>query len=193
MHGPVRGKDGAYYFALNLAHDGSGAAYMGGGNVMGTYGGFDGWAFRVEPNGRGGPFAHGLRSPASLGAGPDGRLWYADNQGDFVATSKLFELKQDKFYGGGPETTPLGGNYVYDITDLNNPKLLAPIIANASLQSGGHTFVATPDGRYGMTIMTSPAGATGSWALPTTCRRSCGPPSQRTSSAPWVRHISIHG
>ena len=30
---------------------------------------------------------------------PDGRVWYADNQGDFVATSKLFELKKDKFYG----------------------------------------------------------------------------------------------
>jgi mono/diheme cytochrome c family protein len=99
MHGPVRGKDGAYYFALNLAHDGSGAAFMGGGTVMGTYGGYDGWAFRVTPDGKGGPFAHGLRSPAGIGAGPDGRIWYADNQGDFVATSKLFELKKDRFYG----------------------------------------------------------------------------------------------
>ena len=50
----------------------------------------------------------------------------------------------------------MGGNFVYDITDPANPKLLASIIANASLQSGGHTFVPTPDGRYGMTIMTSP-------------------------------------
>ncbi|HUQ12476.1 MAG TPA: c-type cytochrome, partial [Steroidobacteraceae bacterium] len=99
MHGPVRGKDGAYYFTLNLVHDGSGTAYMGGGNVMGTYGGFNGWAFRVEPDGKGGPFANGLRSPASLGVGPDGRVWYTDNQGDFVATSKLFELKKDHFYG----------------------------------------------------------------------------------------------
>jgi hypothetical protein len=62
---------------------------------------------------------------------------------------------RDIFYGGGPETTPLGGNYVYDVTDLKNPKLLATIIAQSSMQSGGHTFVATPDGRYGMTIMTS--------------------------------------
>ncbi|HEX6638958.1 MAG TPA: c-type cytochrome [Steroidobacteraceae bacterium] len=99
MHGPVRGKDGAYYFALNLVHDGSGTAYMGGGNVMGTYGGFNGWAFRVDRNGKGGPFANGLRSPASLGVGPDGRVWYADNQGDFVATSKLFVLEKDHFYG----------------------------------------------------------------------------------------------
>jgi mono/diheme cytochrome c family protein len=99
LHGPVRGKDGAYYFALNLVHDGSGTAFMGGGSVMGTYGGYNGWAFRVEPDGKGGPFAHGLRSPASVGAGPDGRIWYADNQGDFVATSKLFVLQKDRFYG----------------------------------------------------------------------------------------------
>jgi mono/diheme cytochrome c family protein len=97
MHGPVRAKDGAYYFALNLAHGGE--LYLGGGQVMGTYGGFNGWAFRVEPNGKGGPFAYGLRSPAGLGAGPDGRVWYADNQGDFVGTSKLFVLRKDRFYG----------------------------------------------------------------------------------------------
>jgi hypothetical protein len=62
---------------------------------------------------------------------------------------------RDLFYGGGPETTQLGGNYIYDITDIKNPKLLTSIIAQYSMQSGGHTFVATPDGRYGMTIMTS--------------------------------------
>ena len=31
---------------------------------------------------------------------------------------------RDLFYGGGPETTPQGGNFVYDITDLKNPKLI---------------------------------------------------------------------
>jgi mono/diheme cytochrome c family protein len=99
MHGPVRAPDGSYYFVLNLAHDGSGAAYMGGGNVMGTYGGFNGWAIRVKPDGKGELFANGLRSPASLGVGPDGRVWYADNQGDFVGTSKMFVVEKDKFYG----------------------------------------------------------------------------------------------
>ena len=98
MHGPVRGKDGAYYFALNLVHDGN-IAYMAGGNTMGTYGGFNGWAIRVEPSGKYQLFANGLRSPASLGVGPDGRVWYTDNQGDFVATSKMYELKKDAFYG----------------------------------------------------------------------------------------------
>ncbi|MBI4421399.1 MAG: hypothetical protein HY560_11295 [Gemmatimonadetes bacterium] len=67
------------------------------------------------------------------------------------------DSKQDRFYGGGPETTFQGGNFVYDVTDVKNPKLLATVVAQASMQSGGHTFVATPDGRYGLTIMTSPA------------------------------------
>ncbi|MBI4419941.1 MAG: hypothetical protein HY560_03880 [Gemmatimonadetes bacterium] len=62
---------------------------------------------------------------------------------------------RDLFYGGGPETTPLGGNYVYDITDLKAPKLVASVITQESMQSGGHTFVATPDGRYALTLMTS--------------------------------------
>jgi mono/diheme cytochrome c family protein len=99
MHGPVRAKDGSYYFALNLAHDGTGSAYTAGGNVMGTWGGFNGWAIRVKPGGSYELFSKGLRSPASVGAGPDGRVWYADNQGDFVGTSKLFVLKKDAFYG----------------------------------------------------------------------------------------------
>ncbi len=97
LHGPVRAKDGAYYFAINLAHGGD--IYMGGGTVMGTYGGFDGWAIRVEPDGNYQLFANGLRSPASVGAAPDGRVWYADNQGDFVGTSKLYWLQKDRFYG----------------------------------------------------------------------------------------------
>jgi mono/diheme cytochrome c family protein len=99
MHGPVRAKDGSYYFALNLVHDPSGVAWWGGGKVMGTFGGFNGWAIRLKPDGKAELFANGMRSPASLGVAPDGSLWYADNQGDFVATSKLFRLQQGKFYG----------------------------------------------------------------------------------------------
>ena len=76
-----------------------GPAYTAGGNVMGTWGGFNGWAIRVKPDGTYELFAKGLRSPASVGVGPDGRVWYADNQGDFVATSKLFVLRKDAFYG----------------------------------------------------------------------------------------------
>ncbi|MFL6619990.1 MAG: hypothetical protein ACJ8MH_15410 [Povalibacter sp.] len=99
MHGPVRTADGSYYFTINLSHDGTDGFYTAGGKVMGTWGGFDGWAVRVDPSGKFELFANGLRSPASLGVSPDGRVWYTDNQGDFVGTSKMYELKKDKFYG----------------------------------------------------------------------------------------------
>ncbi len=99
LHGPVRAADGSYYFALNLAHDGTNSTYNANGAYMGTWGGFSGWAVRVDPDGKFELFANGLRSPASLGLGPDGRLWYADNQGEYVGTSKMFELKRDRYYG----------------------------------------------------------------------------------------------
>ncbi len=98
MHGPVRTRGGDYCFALNLAH-GSEGLYTAGGNVMGTFGGFNGWAVCVKPNGKFDLLASGLRSPASLGVSPDGRLWYTDNQGDFVGTSKMYEVKKNGFYG----------------------------------------------------------------------------------------------
>ncbi len=52
--------------------------------------------------------------------------------------------QQDRFYGAGG-----GGFYVYDITDLSNPKLIASATGIAGM-SGGHTFTPTPDGRYGV-------------------------------------------
>jgi mono/diheme cytochrome c family protein len=155
MHGPVRGGDGAYYFALNLAHDGSGAAYMGGGSVMGTYGGFNGWAFRVEPGGNGGPFARGLRSPASLGVGPDGRVWYADNQGDFVATSKLFVLRKDGFYGHPaglvdlPGMTPDSPEIRYDAVADSREKAVVLFPHNRVANSPGNPAWDTTRGKFG--------------------------------------------
>jgi hypothetical protein len=48
----------------------------------------------------------------------------------------------DRFYGAGA-----GGYYVYDITDLKNPKLLTSITGVAGV-TFGHTFMAEPTGRY---------------------------------------------
>jgi hypothetical protein len=50
--------------------------------------------------------------------------------------------QQDRFYGAGA-----GGYYVFDVTDLQNPKLLTSATGIAGLQRG-HTFTPTPDGRY---------------------------------------------
>ena len=49
---------------------------------------------------------------------------------------------QDRFYGGGT-----GGYYVYDVTDLEAPDLVATLTNIRGVRSG-HTFTPSPDGRY---------------------------------------------
>jgi len=53
--------------------------------------------------------------------------------------------KRDVFYGAGA-----GGYYIYDVTDLANPKLLTSVTGIAGVEYG-HTFVVDPTGRYAMT------------------------------------------
>lgn len=100
-HGPVRDKQGNYYFNLNLAHDDKKprASWRADGRYMGSMGGYRGWSCRVTPDGKFEPFANGLRSPAGMGFAPDGRLWYSENQGEYVGSSKWVPLEQGKFYG----------------------------------------------------------------------------------------------
>ncbi|MDH3583657.1 MAG: c-type cytochrome, partial [Phycisphaerae bacterium] len=99
-HGPARDKDGNYYFSLNLSHGGSErVSWRAGGPYMGSMGGYRGWACRVTPAGKFEPFANGLRSPAGIGVDPAGRLWYAENQGEYVGSSKVVPLEKGKFYG----------------------------------------------------------------------------------------------
>lgn len=100
LHGPARDAAGNYYFNLNLDHNPrSKVSWLGGAKCMGTMGGFRGWCCRVTPEGKFEPFAPGLRSPAGIGIDPQGRLWYAENQGDYVGSSKIVPLEQGKFYG----------------------------------------------------------------------------------------------
>jgi len=99
-HGPVRDAAGNYYFALNLTHSSNDrASWRAGGPFMGSMGGFRGWAIRLTPDGKFQPFANGLRSPAGLAFDPDGRLWYAENQGEYVGSSKVVPLEEGQFYG----------------------------------------------------------------------------------------------
>lgn len=52
------------------------------------------------------------------------------------------ETETDRFYGGGQ-----GGYFVYDITELDDPKLLTSLVGIRGVDRG-HTFTPTPDGRY---------------------------------------------
>jgi hypothetical protein len=109
-HGPVKDAEGNYHFLLNLSHEDTHlrSIFKAGGRYMGSMGGYRGWACRVTPEGRFETFAMGLRSPAGIGVAPDGRIWYAENQGEYVGSSKMVPLEQGKFYGhpSGLEALP---------------------------------------------------------------------------------------
>jgi hypothetical protein len=99
LHGPAKGKDGNYYFLLNLSHTDGRHIHKANGRFMGSQGGYRGWAMQVTPDGQTKPFAMGLRSPAGLATGPDGKLYYTENQGEYNGTSKLHLLREGKYYG----------------------------------------------------------------------------------------------
>ena len=155
MHGPVRGSDGAYYININLADGGDGSTYKAGGKYMGSAGGFAGWNIRVEPNGKFTPWANGLRSPAGMGTGPDGRLWYDDNQGEYVGTSKIFVIEQNNFYGHPaglvdlPGMTPDSPEIAWDNVKNKRTNAIILLPHNRVANSPGNPAWDTTKGKFG--------------------------------------------
>ena len=43
--------------------------------------------------------AEGFRTPNGIAEGPDGALYVADNQGNWIPTSKIVRVEKGKFYG----------------------------------------------------------------------------------------------
>jgi mono/diheme cytochrome c family protein len=110
VHGPVRAPKGGYFITLNLDDAGNlDYEYRAGGRYMGTAGGFRGWMIHVPAEGGFEPWVNGLRSPAGIAFGPDGRFWYAENQGEYVGTSKIFLIRKGGFYGHPASLVDLPG------------------------------------------------------------------------------------
>ena len=155
MHGPVRGKDGAYYISINLADGGDGSTYKANGKYMGSQGGLSGWNIRIEPNGKFSLWANGLRSPAGLGTAPDGRLWYSDNQGEFMGTSKIFVIEKDKFYGHPsglvdlPGMTPDSPEIAWDKVQNKRTNAIVLLPHNRVANSPGNPAWDTTKGKFG--------------------------------------------
>ncbi len=78
--------------------------------------------------------------PGAGGARPAGRM----NQWHDMYTGYLPEAAQDRFYGAGA-----GGFHVFDMTDVENPRLLTSVTGIPGVENG-HTFTPTPDGRYAL-------------------------------------------
>jgi glucose/arabinose dehydrogenase len=85
--------EGNLYFSLNLGfwspewwHGISRAPYRG-------------WIMKMAPDGAVTPVAPGVRSPCGLGMNAAGDLFYTDNQGDWMASSPIYHVQADKWYG----------------------------------------------------------------------------------------------
>jgi hypothetical protein len=122
---------------------------------MGTSGGYRGWAIHVPTKGGFEPWADGMRSPASLGVAPDGQIWYADNQGEYVATSKLFRLKKGAFYGhpaglvDRPGMIPTSPEIAWDAVADSRQEAVVLFPQNRLANSPGNPAWDTTGGRFG--------------------------------------------
>ena len=122
--GPAVDKDGNAFLTLNVG--------FGGGHQAKAA--WRGWCVKVAPTGEMEPWAYGVRSPNGITFSPDGDLFYADNQGEWVASNKLCHLQRGKFYGhqaglkwvkdspfAGLVKETVASGMQYDGTDPKNP------------------------------------------------------------------------
>jgi mono/diheme cytochrome c family protein len=58
-----------------------------------------GGAVRLHPGKKAQEIAFGFRNPVGWCVGPEGEVFFTDNQGEWVATNKLCHLEEGKFYG----------------------------------------------------------------------------------------------
>ena len=153
MHGPVKTGDGKYFVTLNLAHDDN--AFKAGGQYMGTFGGFSGWGFEVSENGAYVPWVNGMRSPAGLGVSPENRIWYADNQGEYMGTSKLFSVEKNDFFGHPaglvdlPGITPKSANISWEKVKEKRKRAAVLFPHNWLANSPGHLAWDLSEGKFG--------------------------------------------
>jgi cytochrome c551/c552 len=89
--GPKIAPDGSFFVTLNLGfppdwwHPKSFVPYRG-------------WALNITQDGKVTPWAAGMRSPCGISM-IDGELWYTDNQGDWVGSGSLMQVKKGAFMG----------------------------------------------------------------------------------------------
>ncbi len=116
--GPVRDAEGNFYVSLGLASSGakprppvrgemtvkgrqSENPEEGKVNRVGHYSPvpYRGCSLKITPAGKLSAFSCGFRQPNGLGISPEGELFAADNQGDWVGTSPLHHLTEGDFHG----------------------------------------------------------------------------------------------
>lgn len=85
-------RDDAFYFLLSICVLPGGASCP---DQLPT----QGKLLRADHAGNVEVIASGFRTPNGIAAGPDGAIYIADNQGDWLPSSKVVRVEQDGFYG----------------------------------------------------------------------------------------------
>ena len=88
-YGPLIQNDGSMVVMLNLGWIGYGASLSK----------WRGWALSITQDGHMTPMATGMRSPAGMGLNAQGDLFYAENQGDWIASGYITHVESGDFVG----------------------------------------------------------------------------------------------
>ncbi|MFF4522693.1 family 16 glycoside hydrolase [Streptomyces bluensis] len=109
-------RDGHFYVNLSVSID------LGGATTVPQPAPGRGVTYKVsKKTGRISPVAGGLRTPNGIGWGPDGDIFATDNQGGWLPSSKLVQIKQDRFFNH--YTEPSGP---FDDSPVTEPVLWLP-------------------------------------------------------------------
>jgi glucose/arabinose dehydrogenase/uncharacterized cupredoxin-like copper-binding protein len=90
-YGPVFDNEGNMVVSLNVAF-GDSDWYNGK-----SYAPWRGWVIKVTPDGKILPWAAGVRSPCGIGIGPEGKVFYTENQGDWVGSGYMTVVEKGDF------------------------------------------------------------------------------------------------
>jgi cytochrome c551/c552 len=90
-YGPKIAPDGSFFVTLNL---GFGDVWWSGTSFVP----WRGWALHIFDNGTMEPWATGMRSPCGISM-IDGELFYTDNQGDWIGSGSIMQVKKGGFVG----------------------------------------------------------------------------------------------
>ncbi len=88
-----------YDYAYGLARDRTGAFVLSYAPYANRHLPGSGGALRLVPGKPPREIAFGMRNPVGWCAGPDGAIFFTDNQGEWVATNKLSHVAEGRFYG----------------------------------------------------------------------------------------------
>lgn len=136
VFGPARDAEGNLFISLNVG--------FGGGHQSKVP--YRGFCLKVTPQGKTIPWAYGLRSPNGINFSPQGRLFYADNQGEWVASCKLHEIRQNEFYGHMASVRWWAGKKDGDQPEMTPPCVWFPY---SLCQSATEPIWDTTEGKFG--------------------------------------------